>query len=149
MSSRRVFLTKRQLEVLRLRLQGHTQAAVASSLKTTRENVAVVERRARRNVQRAVYTLLTYLELSCKTKVELKKGESPTLAAKKVLREASSLGIKLKDHLPELAQLLLKVSGEENGKLKRDVVVYISARGSVSMISLGGDEEFTLFATFG
>ncbi|MEN2999747.1 MAG: Tfx family DNA-binding protein [Acidilobaceae archaeon] len=146
MSFSKGFLTRRQLEVLRLRLQGHTQATVASNLKTTRENVAVVERRARRNVQRALHTLLAYLELSSKTKVELKRGESATVAAKRVLREASSLGIKLKDHLPELAQLLLKVSGGEEGKLKRDLLVFISAGGSVSVVSFG-DEEHVMFAS--
>lgn len=41
-------LTEEQYEILKLRIQGVTQKKIAEILKTSRENVAIVERRAKK-----------------------------------------------------------------------------------------------------
>jgi len=51
------FLTDRQLEVLELREQGHTQQAVAERLGTTDANVSAIERAAEQNIEKAWRTL--------------------------------------------------------------------------------------------
>jgi Tfx family DNA-binding protein len=66
-SGRRVirpFLTKRQIEVLKLRMKGLTQEQVADILKTSRENVANLENRAYVNIMRARITLKILEELN-------------------------------------------------------------------------------------
>ncbi|MCX8196242.1 MAG: Tfx family DNA-binding protein [Acidilobaceae archaeon] len=144
MGSKRGFLTAKQLEILRLRSMGYTQAMVASRLGTSRENVSVVEKRARDNVNKAFETIVLYLEATSKARVELREGENASVAAKRVLREASALGIKLKDHLPELALILLKVSGGEEGRLGRGIVAYIFESGSLSL-ACQGEDGFSIY----
>jgi Tfx family DNA-binding protein len=56
-------LTKIQLEVLRLRMTGLTQEEVATKLGTTRQNISLVERRARRNLEKAKETITAYRKL--------------------------------------------------------------------------------------
>lgn len=51
------FLTDRQVEVLELREQGHTQQSVADRLGTTDANVSAIERAAEANVEKAWRTL--------------------------------------------------------------------------------------------
>ncbi len=56
-------LTKIQLEVLRLRMTGLTQEEVATRLETTRQNISLVERRAKRNLEKAEETIAAYRKL--------------------------------------------------------------------------------------
>ena len=56
-------LTKIQFEVLRLRMSGLTQEEVATKLKTTRQNISLVERRAKRNLEKAEETIAAYKKL--------------------------------------------------------------------------------------
>ena len=50
-------LTRRQAEVLVLREEGHAQAAIASTLGTSRANVSSVEASARDNLRKATETV--------------------------------------------------------------------------------------------
>lgn len=50
-------LTERQVTVLKLREEGHTQREIAERLGTTDSNVSAIERAARDNVERARRTL--------------------------------------------------------------------------------------------
>ena len=51
-------LTRRQEEILRLRARGLSQTAVSRMLRTTRENVALIERRVRRRALRSLEFLI-------------------------------------------------------------------------------------------
>ncbi len=57
------YLTKIQLEVLRLRLSGLKQEEIAKKLGTTRQNISLVERRAYRNLKKAEETVVAYRKL--------------------------------------------------------------------------------------
>ncbi|NAZ26602.1 MAG: Tfx family DNA-binding protein, partial [Thermogladius sp.] len=57
------FLTEKQFEVLKLRLQGLTQAEVASRLGMSRSAVAIAEKRAFRKIKLSEDTLRVYREL--------------------------------------------------------------------------------------
>lgn len=56
-------LTDRQIQVLRLRLQGLSQQEVAEILGTTRSNISILERRAHQNICRAKRTLRDWIML--------------------------------------------------------------------------------------
>ncbi|MEM4698272.1 MAG: Tfx family DNA-binding protein, partial [Acidilobaceae archaeon] len=89
-SKKKGFLTIKQLEVLKLRAQGYTQDNIADIMKTTRENIAVIERRAKSNLIRAIETIVSYIESVSLAKVEIKKGENTYIAVKRILREANN-----------------------------------------------------------
>lgn len=55
--SKETFLTERQLEILRLRKEGLSQAGIARRLGTTRANISATEKSARENIKKAEKTV--------------------------------------------------------------------------------------------
>ncbi len=68
------FLTKRQIEVLQMRLAGLSQQEIADSLGTTRSNVSILEKRAHQNIARAERTLQQWLMLRAPISMQAKAG---------------------------------------------------------------------------
>jgi Tfx family DNA-binding protein len=90
------FLSDRQFEVLRLRIKkGLSQAEVASMLGTTRENVTIIEKKARRNIRLAEETIQAYKLLLCVTKVNIEAGTRLVDVPGIVIRAGDSIGVKL------------------------------------------------------
>jgi len=96
-STRRVsgLLTQRQIEVLRLRAQGYTQKRVAEQIGTTRENVVLIEGRARLNIERARATLDNLKHQGLAVSVEIPKGTHLVDIPRIVLNRANRAKIKL------------------------------------------------------
>jgi Tfx family DNA-binding protein len=70
------FLSELQFKVLQLRIEkGLSQAEVARTLGTTRENVTIIEKRAERNIRLAEETIQAYKLLLCVTKLTLKLAQ--------------------------------------------------------------------------
>ena len=92
------FLTEKQIQVLRLRSEGLTQAEVAKQFGTTRVNVSIVERRARDNIRRARETLL----------------------ALKTFKIAVSVVIEPGTHMVDIPRILLNRADEANIKVTSD-----------------------------
>jgi Tfx family DNA-binding protein len=68
----KILLSNRQIEILKLRKQGLSQKQISERIKTTRENVNILEKRAYRNIKRATATLhiLNHLEISALIKIQ-------------------------------------------------------------------------------
>jgi len=88
-------LTDRQIEVLRLRALGYTQKRVAEQIGTTRENVVLIERRARLNVERARATLDSLKHSGLAVSVQIPKGTHLVDVPRMVLNRANRAKIKL------------------------------------------------------
>lgn len=88
-------LTPRQIEVLRLRGQGYTQKRVAEQIGTTRENVVLIESRAKQNIQRARKTLESLRHSGLAVSVEIPKGTHLVDIPRIVLNRANRAKIKL------------------------------------------------------
>lgn len=89
-------LTRRQWQVLRLRSTGLTQAQVARRLRTTRENVSIIEHRAHENLMAAKATLSAVEQLSESNELVIPSGTSIFEATSMILRRADTLRIKVK-----------------------------------------------------
>lgn len=91
------FLSEKQFKVLQLRIEkGLSQAEVANILGTTRENVAIIERRARRNVELAEQTLRAYRSLQCATRVRIEPGTHLVEVPGIIVKAGDSVGVKLR-----------------------------------------------------
>jgi len=113
-------LTDRQIQVLKLRNRGLTQEEAAKQLKTTRENVSILESRARRNINRARATIETLEGLGMATRIMV-KPETPVLdIAKIILRKADSLNLRLR---LDCIDLLERVKMKAKSKIKAKKVV--------------------------
>jgi Tfx family DNA-binding protein len=91
------FLSELQFKVLQLRIEkGLSQAEVARTLGTTRENVTIIEKRAERNIRLAEETIQAYKLLLCVTKVNVEAGTSLVDVPGIVVKVGDSIGVKLK-----------------------------------------------------
>jgi Tfx family DNA-binding protein len=113
-------LTDRQIQVLKLRSRGLTQEAVAKQLKTTRENVSILESRARRNIKRAKATIEILEDLGMATRITI-KPETPVLEISKIiLKKADDENVRIK---LDCIDLLEKIKIKAKNKIKAKKVV--------------------------
>ena len=89
-------LTRRQWQVLRLRSTGLTQTQVAKRLRTTRENISIIEHRAHENLMAAKATLNAVEQLSESNELVIPSGTSVFEATSMILRRGDVLRIKVK-----------------------------------------------------
>lgn len=113
-------LTDRQIQVLRLRSRGLTQEEAAKQLKTTRENVSILESRARRNITRARTTIEILEDLGVAVKVVI-KPETPVLEMSKIIiKRADDANVKIKI---DCIDLLERIKMRARKKIKAKKVV--------------------------
>ncbi|GCC11568.1 putative transcriptional regulator [archaeon] len=92
------FLTHMQIKILELRAKGYTQAAIAGMLGTTRANISITEKRARKNVEKAKATLDLFRKIGSPMVVEIKDGEDIFNVPKEVFSCATRCNIKVKEN---------------------------------------------------
>jgi len=95
-SIKKGFLTSKQIEVLKLRLEGLSQEEIATQLGTTRQNISLIERRAQRNLKLAKETITTYKELVKATSIQIETGTHLIDVPRLVVDAADSAGVKLR-----------------------------------------------------
>ncbi len=86
------FLTKKQFEILRLRAKGLKQKDIAKILGTSRENVSMLEKKAKEKIHKARITLELFETLD-PVEVEIKEGTNIFDIPKIIFREADKQGI--------------------------------------------------------
>jgi Tfx family DNA-binding protein len=120
---------------MRLRSAGLTQAQVAKRLRTTRENVTILERRARENLRAAKATLAAVEQLSGSKEFVIPSGVSIFEATSMILRRADVLRIKVKMNADSiLASLRAKCKGRIRGHhLIAAIRVKIEPDGSLKL----------------
>lgn len=95
MGGLRGLLTEAQVRVLRLRAEGLTQEQAAERLGSTRQNVSLLERRARRNIRLAEETLRAYREVQAVASVTVPPGTHLVDVPRLILDEADRAGVKV------------------------------------------------------
>ena len=120
---------------MKLRSAGLTQAQVAKRLRTTRENVTLLERRANENLKAAKATLAAVEELSASKELIIPSRTSIFEATSLVLLRADILRIKVKMNADSiLAALRSKRKGRIRGHhLIAPIRVKINADGSLTV----------------
>jgi hypothetical protein len=133
-------LTERQVEVLELREQGHTQQEVADRLGTTDSNVSAVERAAEANVEKARRTLELVRTLRAPAQFVVAAGTSFDDIVDRVYARGDEAGIKVSYCRPELYTHLygvLEASASEN-RLDTPVTVGLTRDGEVKVYAEDG-----------
>ena len=88
-------LTEEQLRILGYRLDGLKQEEIARRLGTTRQNISLIERRARGNLEKAEKTLKTYRRLRTAATVELKSNTHLVDVPRMLVDAADDAGVKI------------------------------------------------------
>jgi hypothetical protein len=113
-------LTKRQMEVLKLRNEGHSQEEIAQRFGQTKQNISAIERMARANVKKAENTL-KFVKLF-KAPVWFTVAENTDLdaAVRRIFAEADKAGIHVAyDRLT----LTMKIREEARDKIRHRLVL--------------------------
>ncbi|MHC1567438.1 MAG: Tfx family DNA-binding protein [Candidatus Syntropharchaeia archaeon] len=127
------FLTEEQIEVLRLRELGLTQREIAERLGTTRENVSIIEKRGRTNIERCRETLREWDRIRAPIVVRIEKGTDVFDIPDLIFREADRNGIKVRSNKLEIIASIQNERGEmvRNRLLRGDLEVLVMKDGRI------------------
>ncbi len=131
--SRTGSLTKIQLEVLKLRIAGLTQEEVAGRLGTTRQNVSLVERRARRNVEKAEETIAAYKRLNIAASITLKPTTHLVDVPRMLVDAADAAGVRISGDFSQVYRDLRRCAGDriKGPRVAEAVEVHILRDGEI------------------
>jgi Tfx family DNA-binding protein len=132
-------LTKRQIEVLKMRQEGRSQQQVAEMLGTTRSNISILEKRAHQNISRAERTLQQWMmiraPISLKVKAKMDVFELP----KMIFAAADEKGLRLPvTSLDIIVQLRRKAPQVfKKRALEEDAMIFVTEEGEILAEGLG------------
>ena len=112
MSTPNIFLTERQIKVLKMRKQGLTQEEVAKQLKTTRANVSILERRAYDNIKRAQATIETVSRLDIPETITIPPNTIITDIPRLIIDKADEMGVRIKGSCMDILETVRTKAGK-------------------------------------
>ncbi len=126
-------LTERQLQVLRLRKEGKSQAEVADILGTTRSNISILEKRAHQNIHRAEQTLRQWMMIKAPISLKVKEGTDVFDLPKMIFDAADLRSIELPVTSLDIIVQLRRKSPQLFRKraVLKDVDVYVTEDGEL------------------
>ncbi len=113
MSKKDIFLTPRQIEILKLRKEGHSQTEIANRLGTSRANISATEKSALRNIEKAKNTLETLKTMEAPIWLTFEADENLDAVVGKVYEEAGKKDIWVAHDGPTLSNLIHKKAGDK------------------------------------
>ncbi len=113
MPRKEVFLTERQIQILRLRKEGFSQAKIAEKLGTSRANISATEKVANNNIQRAKNTLDLVKFVEAPIWISLEPESDVNDAVEELYRKADSEGIRVSHSFPSLSEMIRMKAGEK------------------------------------
>jgi len=133
--SNETFLTKRQLEILKLRNTGLSQAEIARQLGTTRANISATEKTAKENIKKAENTLKLSKMIKASAWVKVEKDTDLQEIPKKIFEAASKAKIWVNLDTPTLI-----------GFIARECKDKIKGRRIISELDIGVTREGDIIA---
>jgi Tfx family DNA-binding protein len=109
-----MFLTDKQLAVLKMKKKGMSQADIARKLKTTRGNICTVEKLAFKNVEKARNTLKAYKAIEAPIHLTIPDGTDLYDIPEKIFKVADKMQIKI---MLDEAMILVKIKTEAQDKI--------------------------------
>ncbi len=129
-------LTKAQVEVLKLRLTGLTQEEIASKFGTTRQNIAIIEKRGRRNLKLAEETIRVYEKITTAASVKVRPGTHMVDIPRLVIDKADKANVKLRADFTRIYNEIRFKAREcvKGAKIVKPITVLILKDGDIKII---------------
>ena len=126
-------LTRRQAQVLALRQQGVSQAAIAESLGTSRANVSSVEGSARDNLEKARETVAFAEALRAPVRIQIPAGTDLYDVPQQVYDACDEEKVKVDHTAPDLMKIISDAAGSavSGRQIDEDLLVGVTSDGSV------------------
>ncbi|MFQ5974878.1 MAG: Tfx family DNA-binding protein [Candidatus Hydrothermarchaeales archaeon] len=113
MSKKDIFLTPRQIEILKLRKKGLSQTEIANRLGTSRANISATEKSALRNIEKARNTLEALKMMDAPIWLSFEPDENLDDVVGKVYKEAGKKDIWVAYDGPSLSNLIHEKAGDK------------------------------------
>jgi hypothetical protein len=126
-------LTRRQAEVLALREQELSQAAIAERLGTSRANVSGIESSARENVEKARETIAFMETLRAPVRVDVDSGTDLYEVPQQIYDACDEAGVKVMHTAPDLMELVNEAAGDaiKGRQVTEAILVGVTSDGEV------------------
>jgi len=111
-------LTNRQIEILKMRNKGLTQEAISLKLKTTRENISIIEKRANRNIKLAQDTLSALKTFGVSFSIFIKPGTNLVDIPRIIFDKSDESNIKVKANFTQIFEEIRFKAYEKVRRLK-------------------------------
>lgn len=130
-------LTKKQFEILKMRIAGKSLSEIAKELHTSRANVSSIAKTAEENVRKSKNTLKLIEMIDWPIKIEAKAGSNVYEISEKVFHEADLKKIKISHDYSEIVRMITKVlgtTGLRRRKALKDFIIFVSGDGRVEVL---------------
>lgn len=127
------FLTDKQLEVLKLKKQGYSQADIARMMKTTRGNICIIESTALKNIEKAKNTLKYYKAIEAPIWITVPAGIDLYNIPGMIYEKADKKRIKINlDSAMVVVKFKTEIPDKINGRFTTDnIEVSVDEHGNV------------------
>ncbi len=134
-SAEETVLTDRQVEVLELREQGHTQQEVADRIGTTDANVSAIERAAEANIEKARRTVELTRALRAPVRFSVPAGLDFETLVEEIYERGDDADIPVAYERPELHSHLYEILGDyaTGDRLETSVDIGLTADGDIEV----------------
>ncbi len=128
-------LTERQLKVLQLRRQGHSQTEIADILGTTRSNISILEKRAHQNIQRAERTLQQWMMIQAPISLKVPAGTDVFSIPEMIFKAADQKGMQLPATSLDIIEQLRRGAPKlfKKRAILKDIEIYVTSDGELLM----------------
>ncbi|MGA9140596.1 MAG: Tfx family DNA-binding protein [Methanocella sp.] len=128
-------LTPKQIEILKMKRKGLSQADIARTLKTTRGNISTIESTAMKNIEKAQKTLKFYHAIDAPIWMTVPSGTDLYDIPPRVFKEADRKKIKI---AVDSATIIVKLKTVSPEKIHRrvtvdEIEVSVDKNGNVSV----------------
>jgi Tfx family DNA-binding protein len=130
-----LFLTDKQIEVLRMKKKGMSQADIARTMKTTRGNICIIEGTAHKNVEKAKNTLKFYRAMEAPIWLTIAGGTDLYDIPEKIFKAADKKRIKISvDSAMVIVKLKTEAQDRIHGRLTTDDIdVSVDEHGNITI----------------
>ena len=130
-----LFLTDKQIEILRMKKKGMSQADIARAFKTTRGNICIIENTALKNIEKAKNTLKFYRAMEAPIWLTIPGGTDLYDIPEIVFNAADKKRIKISvDSAMVIVKLKTEAADRIHGRLTNDDIdISVDIHGNMAV----------------
>ena len=134
-AKKNMFLTDKQVEILRMKKKGMSQSQIAQELKTTRGNICIIEGTALKNVEKAKKTIKFYRAMEAPIWVTIPAGTDLYAIPEKIFKAADRKHIKTSvDGAMIIVMVKTEAPDRVHGRLTLDDIdISVDEHGSIAI----------------
>ncbi len=130
-------LTKKQLEVLKLRRDGRSLSEIAKIFGTSKSNISRISKIAEQNVEKSKNTLKLIGAVEWPVRLDVRVGANVYELSERVFRKADDKKIRIGHNYSELVDLITKSLGKKwikRRKTLKNFTIMVSREGKVEVV---------------